>query len=60
MKKEKLYDPEKTNALTMQFGNLVAPIKKQYYYPNRIDTRTKRYGKQRKHDGIMGKYKHNG
>ena len=30
---KKLYDAEKQNTLTMQFGNLVAPIKKQYYYP---------------------------
>tara|TARA_R110002020_G_scaffold175967_1_gene367958 strand:- start:441 stop:623 length:183 start_codon:yes stop_codon:yes gene_type:complete len=60
MKKEKLYDAEKTNALTMQFGNLVAPIKKKYEYPKRIDKRTKKYGNQRKHNGIMGKYKNNG
>jgi len=56
----KLYDPEETNALTMQFGNLVAPIKKKYEYPKRIDKRTKKYGNQRKHNGIMGKYKNNG
>ena len=53
---KKLYDAEKQNTLTMQFGNLVAPIKKQYYYPKRIDKRTKKYGNQRKHNGIMGKY----
>ena len=44
----------------MQFGNLVAPIKKKYEYPKRIDKRTKKYGNQRKHNGIMGKYKNNG
>ena len=56
MKKEKLYNPDETNTLTMQFGKLVAPIKKQYYYPNKIDKRTKKYGNQRKQDGIIGKY----
>ncbi len=60
MKKEKLYDVEKTNSLIMQFGNVVRPIKKKYEYPKRIDKRTKKYGNQRKHNGIMGKYKNNG
>lgn len=47
MKKEKLYNPEKTNSLIMQFGGLVRVMKKKYEYYKRIDKRTKKYGKQR-------------
>tara|TARA_R100000655_G_C2890908_1_gene177062 strand:- start:68 stop:244 length:177 start_codon:yes stop_codon:yes gene_type:complete len=56
MKKDKLYDPEKTNSLVMQFGNIVKELKKRYEYPRRIDKRTKKYGNQRTHNGEIGKY----
>lgn len=56
----KLYDPDKINSLEMQFGNIVKRVKKIYVYPKRVDKRTKKYGNQRKHGGIMGKYKQNG
>ena len=39
----------------MQFGIFVSPIRKKY---KRIDKRTKKYNNQRKHNGIMNKYKH--
>jgi hypothetical protein len=54
MKKEKLYNPDKKNSAIMQFGVFASPIRKEYKY---IDKRTKKYGKQRKHNGEMGKYK---
>ena len=57
MTKIKLYNPEETNSLIMQFGVFVKPIKKPYEYPRRIDKRTKKYGNQRKHEGEIGKYK---
>lgn len=41
MKNEKLYNPEKTNSLIMQFGGLVRVMKKKYEYYKRIDKRTK-------------------
>lgn len=53
MAKVKLYDPDKKDSSFMQFGYLTS-IKKR-----RIDKRTKEYGNQRKHKGIMGKYKKN-
>tara|TARA_R110002074_G_scaffold375814_1_gene552594 strand:+ start:509 stop:700 length:192 start_codon:yes stop_codon:yes gene_type:complete len=53
----KLYNPEEKNSLQMQFGKLVQDVKKTYVYSKRIDKRTKHFGNQRKHDGIMGKYK---
>ena len=60
MEKNKLYNPEENNSLIMQFGNLARSLRKRYEYPKRIDKRTKKYGNQRKHNGIMGKYKNNG
>tara|TARA_R100001163_G_scaffold49327_1_gene37065 strand:- start:353 stop:529 length:177 start_codon:yes stop_codon:yes gene_type:complete len=56
MKKDKLYNPEETNSLVMQFGNIVRELKKRYEYPRRIDKRTKKFGNQRKHSGEIGKY----
>lgn len=56
----KLYDPNKINSLEMQFGNVARSLKKRYEYPKRIDKRTKKYGNQRQHNGVMGKYNHNG
>ena len=56
----KLYDPVKINSLEMQFGNVARSLKKRYEYPKRIDKRTKKYGNQRQHNGVMGKYNHNG
>lgn len=60
MAKVKLYDPDKTDSSFMQFGYLTS-IKKRfnYYKKKRIDKRTKKYGNQRKHNGLMGKYKSN-
>jgi hypothetical protein len=60
MGKIKLYDPDKKDLSFMQFGYLTS-IKKRfnYYEKKRIDKRTKKYGNQRKHTGIMGKYKSN-
>ena len=52
----KNYDFEEKNSLVMQFGGLVTVIKKKVY-PKRVDTRTKEYNNQRKHKGVMGKYK---
>ena len=40
MKKEKLYDPEKTNSLIMQFGGLVSPLKIKYIR-TKVDRRFK-------------------
>ena len=57
--KVKLYNPDKNNSLIMQFGKFVSPLKKKYEYPDRIDKRTKKYGNQRKHNGVMNKYKSN-
>ena len=57
--KEKLYDPDKNNTAIMQFGKFVSPLKKKYEYPKRIDKRTKKYGNQRNHNGVMNKYKSN-
>lgn len=56
----KLYDPDKINTLEMQFGNVARSLRKKYEYPNKIDKRTKQYGNQRTHNGVMGKYKQNG
>lgn len=58
MGKIKLYDPDKNDTSFMQFGYLTS-IKKRfnYYEKKRIDKRTKKYGNQRKHNGLMGKYK---
>ena len=56
MEKNKLYNPNKINTLEMQFGNVARSLKKRYEYPNRIDKRTKKYGNQRHHNGVMGKY----
>jgi hypothetical protein len=56
----KLYNPDEKNTLEMQFGNVAKSLKKRYEYPKRIDKRTKKYGNQRNHNGVMGKYKHNG
>jgi len=61
-KNEKMYDPDLIGSFVMQFGHGMSPtktnqkyiIKKKYYYP---DKRTKKYGAQRKHSGVMGKYK---
>ena len=58
MNKTKLYNPEKNNSAIMQFGIFVSPLRKKYEYKKRIDKRTKKYGNQRKHKGIMNKYKH--
>ena len=58
MKNEKLYNPEKTNSLIMQFGGLVRVMKKKYEYYKR-DKRIKKYRNQRTHDGVIGKYKEN-
>jgi hypothetical protein len=60
MGKIKLYDPDKNDTSFMQFGYLTS-IKKRfnYYKKKRIDKRTKKYGNQRNHTGIMGKYKSN-
>jgi len=61
----KYYNPNAINTLQMQFGSLVIRIKeieeiqKTYVYPKRIDKRTKKYGNQRKHNGVIGKYKIN-
>ena len=58
----KYYNAETRNSLEMQFGSLVCKkivIEKKYVYAKRIDTRTKQYGNQRKHDGEIGKYKIN-
>lgn len=60
MEKIKLYNPDKINSLEMQFGNVARSLKKRYEYPKRIDKRTKKYGNQRQHNGVMGKYNHNG
>tara|TARA_R110000744_G_C19184839_1_gene543191 strand:- start:270 stop:458 length:189 start_codon:yes stop_codon:yes gene_type:complete len=59
MTKVKLYDPKMVSSFAMMFGiNMCShskyPEKKKYIY---IEKRTKKYGAQRKHDGIMGKYK---
>tara|TARA_R100001163_G_scaffold27079_1_gene21996 strand:+ start:91 stop:264 length:174 start_codon:yes stop_codon:yes gene_type:complete len=56
----KLYNPDEKNTLEMQFGNVARSLKKRYEYPKRIDKRTKKYGNQRHHNGVMGKYKYNG
>ena len=56
----KLYNPDEKNTLIMQFGNVARSLRKKYEYPNKIDKRTKKYGNQRKHNGVMGKYKQNG
>ena len=56
----KLYNPDEKNTLIMQFGNVARSLRKKYEYPNRIDKRTKKYGNQRTHNGVMGKYKTNG
>jgi hypothetical protein len=56
MEKIKLYNPDKINSLEMQFGNVARSLKKRYEYPKRIDKRTKKYGNQRHHNGVMGKY----
>tara|TARA_R100001463_G_scaffold113679_1_gene168810 strand:- start:350 stop:526 length:177 start_codon:yes stop_codon:yes gene_type:complete len=56
MEKNKLYNSDKINTLEMQFGNVARSLKKRYEYPNRIDKRTKKYGNQRHHNGVMGKY----
>jgi hypothetical protein len=55
MEKNKLYNPDE-----MQFGNVARSLRKKYEYPNKIDKRTKKYGNQRTHNGVMGKYKTNG
>jgi hypothetical protein len=60
MEKNKLYNPDEKNTLIMQFGNVARSLRKKYEYPNKIDKRTKKYGNQRKHNGVMGKYKQNG
>jgi hypothetical protein len=60
MGKIKLYNPDKINTLEMQFGNVARSLRKKYEYPNKIDKRTKKYGNQRKHNGVMRKYKTNG
>jgi len=52
----KYYNAEKISSLEMQFGGLVQAVKKLYVYPKRIDKRTKKYGNQRKHNGVIGKY----
>ena len=55
----KYYNAETRNSLEMQFGGLVCKkivIEKKYVYAKRIETRTKKYGNQRKHKGEMGKY----
>lgn len=59
MAKEKMYDPNIVSSFGMQFGinmcsNSKYPEKKKYVY---IDKRTKKYGAQRPHKGVMGKYK---
>ena len=59
MSKKKLYDPDMVSSFAMQFGinmcsNSKYPEKKKYTY---IEKRTKKYGAQRKHKGVMGKYK---
>ena len=53
------------NSYVMMVGEGMAGVKpkeekKVYVYPKRVDKRTKKYGNQRKHQGVMGKYKHNG
>ena len=53
------------NSYVMMVGEGMAGVKpkeekKVYVYPKRVDKRTKKYGNQRKHKGVMGKYKHNG
>ena len=60
MEKNKLYNPDEKNTLIMQFGNVARSLRKKYEYPNKIDKRTKKYGNQRTHNGVMGKYKQNG
>tara|TARA_R110002012_G_scaffold104058_6_gene244315 strand:- start:539 stop:703 length:165 start_codon:yes stop_codon:yes gene_type:complete len=50
MEKEKLYDPDNPFGI----GKPKPIAKKRYYYK---DKRTKKYGAQRPHKGIMGKYK---
>ena len=50
MLKEKMYDPDNP----FEMGKLKPISKKKYYYE---DKRTKKYGAQRPHKGIMGKYK---
>ena len=60
MGKITLYNPDKINTLEMQFGNVARSLRKKYEYPNKIDKRTKKYGNQRKKNGVMGKYKTNG
>jgi hypothetical protein len=52
----KYYNAETRNSLEMQFGGLVQAVKKLYVYPKRIDKRTKKYGNQRKHNGVIEKY----
>ena len=55
----KLYNPDETNTFVMQFGMNFINYKQQPILARkkRIDTRTKKYGNQRKHNGEMGKYK---
>ena len=60
MEKNKLYNPDEKNTLVMQFGNVARSLRKKYEYPNKIDKRTKEYGNQRIHNGVMEKYKENG
>ena len=58
----KFYNTNDLNTLQMQFGNLVSKtiiIEKKKAFTKRIDTRTKQYGNQRKHEGEIGKYKIN-
>ena len=57
--KEEMYNPDEVSSFAMMFGvgmcvNSKYPDKKRYTY---IDKRTKKYGMQREHSGVMGKYK---
>tara|TARA_R110000744_G_scaffold288557_1_gene399556 strand:- start:206 stop:388 length:183 start_codon:yes stop_codon:yes gene_type:complete len=57
--KEKMYNPDEVSSFAMMFGinmcsNSKYPEKKKYTY---IEKRTKKYGLQRTHNGVMGKYK---
>ena len=50
------------NSYVMMVGEGMAGVKPKnvYVYPKRVDKRTKKYGNQRKHKGVMGKYNNNG
>ena len=50
MLQEKMYDPDNPFGIE----KIKSISKKKYYYE---DKRTKKYGAQRPHKGIMGKYK---